>query len=120
MESDKQSEMANSENPILNKETVLGVLEEAEAWQLQSSQFPSKVGGKPAWLSQTNLPCLPDSACDKCQLPTAFLLQVYAPITEQDRSFHRTVFVFCCKTPDCFSQNDSRCLKGEVCLFTLR
>ncbi|XP_046885051.1 programmed cell death protein 2 [Hypomesus transpacificus] len=103
--------MANSENPILNKETVLGFLEEAEAWQLQSSQFPSKVGGKPAWLSQTNLPCLPDSACDKCQLPTAFLLQVYAPITEQDRSFHRTVFVFCCKTPDCFSQNDSRCLK---------
>ncbi|KAJ7984894.1 hypothetical protein DPEC_G00359500 [Dallia pectoralis] len=36
---------------------------------------------------------------------------VYAPIAGQDRSFHRTVFVFCCKTPDCYSRNDSRCLK---------
>lgn len=78
---------------------------------LQSAQFPSKVGGKPAWLSQTDVPGLPDLACVNCQLPTAFLLQVYAPVAGLDRSFHRTVFVFCCKTPACFSRNDSRCLK---------
>ncbi|KAM9558852.1 programmed cell death protein 2 [Salvelinus alpinus] len=90
---------------------ALGFLEEAEHWQLQSYQFPSKVGGKPAWLSQLDIPGLPELACGKCQLPTAFLMQVYAPITGQDRSFHRTLFVFCCKTPDCYSRNDSRCLK---------
>ncbi|NP_001134666.1 programmed cell death protein 2 [Salmo salar] len=94
---------------------ALGFLEEAEHWRLQSHQFPSKVGGKPAWLSQLDIPGLPELACGKCQLPTAFLLQVYAPITGQDRSFHRTLFVFCCKTPDCYSRNDSRCLKVFRC-----
>ncbi|XP_015217969.2 programmed cell death protein 2 isoform X1 [Lepisosteus oculatus] len=90
---------------------LLGFLEEAEYWQLQSPQFPSKVGGRPAWLSQSDLPSPSELACEKCQLPTAFLLQVYAPIVGQDRSFHRTIFLFCCKTPACYSHNDSRCFK---------
>ncbi|XP_029903183.1 programmed cell death protein 2 [Myripristis murdjan] len=92
-------------------EVVLGFLEEAEPWQLQSSQFPSKVGGRPAWLSQRDLPSLPGLECDICRLPLAFLLQVYAPVSGQDRSFHRTLFVFCCKTPDCYTHNNSRCMK---------
>ncbi|XP_076011492.1 programmed cell death protein 2 isoform X2 [Genypterus blacodes] len=41
----------------------------------------------------------------------AFLLQVYGPISGQDRSFHRTLFLFCCKTPECYTSNDSRCIK---------
>ncbi|XP_008404036.1 programmed cell death protein 2 [Poecilia reticulata] len=92
-------------------EVVLGFLEEAEPWRLQSPQFPSKVGGKPAWLSQRGLPLQSDLECEKCGLPMVFLLQVYAPISGQDRSFHRTLFLFCCKTPECYSHNDSRCLK---------
>lgn len=55
---------------------VLGFLEEAEPWRLLSPQFPSKVGGKPAWLSQRGLPSLPGLDCEKCRLPMAFLLQV--------------------------------------------
>ncbi|XP_041921070.1 programmed cell death protein 2 [Alosa sapidissima] len=96
-----------------NKEkgVALGFVEEADAWQLRSSQFPSKVGGRPAWLSQSDLPSLPDLTCAKCQLPTAFLLQVYAPIVGQDWSFHRTLFVFCCKTPTCHTRNDNQCFK---------
>lgn len=39
--------------------------------------------------------------------------QVYAPISGQDRCFHRTLFVFCCKTPECYKCNDSRCMKGN-------
>lgn len=105
--------MAENKNLTSTPDTgvILGFLEEAEAWQLQSPQFPSKVGGKPAWLSQSDLPSLADLACGVCQRPTAFLLQVYAPIAGRDRSFHRTVFVFCCKTPACFSRTDSLCLK---------
>lgn len=57
-------------------EVVLGFLEEAEPWRLQSPQFPSKVGGKPAWLSQRGLPSLPGLECEICRLPMAFLLQV--------------------------------------------
>ncbi|MED6231710.1 hypothetical protein ATANTOWER_005409 [Ataeniobius toweri] len=92
-------------------EVVLGFLEEAEPWRLRSPQFPSKVGGKPAWLSQTGLPSQFDLECEKCGLPMVFLLQVYAPISGQDRSFHRTLFLFCCRTPECYSHNDSRCMK---------
>ncbi|GAA6111087.1 programmed cell death protein 2 [Tachysurus ichikawai] len=97
----------------LQRETgvVLGFLEEAEAWQLKSAQLPSKVGGRPAWLLQVNLPTAADLVCEKCQLPTAFLLQVYAPIVGQERSFHRTLYVFCCKTPACHTANDPRCFK---------
>uniref|UniRef100_A0A1A8S2I8 Programmed cell death 2 n=1 Tax=Nothobranchius rachovii TaxID=451742 RepID=A0A1A8S2I8_9TELE len=92
-------------------EVVLGFLEEAEPWRLRSSQFPSKVGGKPAWLSQRGLPSGSELECEVCRLPMVFLLQVYAPISGQDRSFHRTLFLFCCKTPECYSRNDSRCMK---------
>ncbi|KAL6113246.1 pdcd2 [Pungitius sinensis] len=93
----------------------LGFLEEAEPWRLLSAQFPSKVGGKPAWLSQKSPPSLPGLECEKCRLPMAFLLQVYAPISDEDRSFHRTLFLFCCKTRECYTSNDSRCMKVFRC-----
>ncbi|KAK7913376.1 hypothetical protein WMY93_013587 [Mugilogobius chulae] len=40
------------------EKVILGFLEEVEAWRLLSPQFPSKVGGKPAWLSQKGVPSL--------------------------------------------------------------
>lgn len=92
-------------------EIVLGFLEEVEPWRLLSPQFPSKVGGKPAWLSQKGLPSLSELECEICHLPMAFLLQVYAPLSGQDKCFHRTIFLFCCKTPECYSRNDNRCMK---------
>lgn len=96
-----------------HSEVVLGFLEEAESWQLLSNQFPSKVGGRPAWLSQADLPAVSELQCEECKLPAVFLLQVYAPVTEYDRCFHRTLFVFCCKTPACYTRNDSKCFKGN-------
>ncbi|XP_061557356.1 programmed cell death protein 2 [Phycodurus eques] len=94
-----------------SSEVVLGFLDDAEPWRLRSPQFPSKVGGKPAWLCQRGPPSLSRLECETCRLPMAFLLQVYAPISGQDRSFHRTLFVFCCRTPECYTHNDSRCVK---------
>lgn len=104
--------MVTQKNHKSTKEEVsLGFLEDAEPWQLQSAQFPSKVGGRPAWLSLRDLPGLPVLECEICRLPMVFLLQVYAPIPGMDRGFHRTLFVFCCKTASCYSRNDSRCVK---------
>lgn len=60
-------------------EVVLGFLEEAERWRLLSPQFPSKVGGKPAWLSLRGLPEVPQLECEMCRLPLVFLLQVSVP-----------------------------------------
>lgn len=101
----------SGDSSVSSAEVVLGFLEEAEPWRLLSPQFPSKVGGKPAWLSQRGLPSPPGLECPICRLPMAFLLQVYAPISGQDRSFHRTLFLFCCRTHECYTANDSRCMK---------
>ncbi|XP_029946749.1 programmed cell death protein 2 isoform X1 [Salarias fasciatus] len=92
-------------------EVVLGFLEEAEAWRLRSPQFPSKVGGKPAWLSQKGLPSVSGLECETCRQPMVFLLQLYAPISGQETCFHRTLFLFCCRTPECYTRNNSSCMR---------
>ncbi len=94
--------------PIMNgmvKEVELGFLEETESWRLESDYFPSKVGGKPAWLALENLPSADDLACTVCRKPCIFLLQVYAPFEEKVQCFHRILFVFVCKDPKCCKQN---------------
>uniref|UniRef100_A0A3P8VFY3 Programmed cell death 2 n=1 Tax=Cynoglossus semilaevis TaxID=244447 RepID=A0A3P8VFY3_CYNSE len=103
--------MSADSNVSAAAEVVLGFLEEAERWRLLSPQFPSKVGGKPAWLSQRGLPSAEELECETCHLPMVFLLQVYAPISGQDRSFHRSLFLFCCRTPECYTHNSNHCMK---------
>ncbi|XP_029353523.1 programmed cell death protein 2 [Echeneis naucrates] len=100
-----------STDAVGSPEVVLGFLEEAEPWRLRSPQFPSKVGGKPAWLSQRGLPSAAGLECEICRLPMAFLLQVYAPVSGLDTSFHRSLFLFCCRTAECYKLNDNRCMK---------
>nr|XP_022913320.1 programmed cell death protein 2 [Onthophagus taurus] len=80
----------------------LGFAEKSQLKELQSHFFPSKIGGKPAWLSLENVPNL---ECKSCNQPTSFLCQVYAPFEEDEKNFHRTVFIFVCmncslNTPD--------------------
>lgn len=70
----------SSDTKTLSAEVVLGFLEEAEPWRLLSPQFPSKVGGRPAWLNHRGLPSLPELECGICRLPMAFLLQVSGPV----------------------------------------
>lgn len=79
----------------------LGFVEAAPSWRLRSEQFPSKVGGRPAWLSAAGLPGPPELACPLCGRPMAFLLQVYAPLPGRADAFHRCLFLFCCRTPPC-------------------
>lgn len=59
--------------------------------------FPSKVGGKPAWLDPHHLPDGDvDLQCPDCQLPMTFLLQVYASRSAPADAFHRTIYLFVC------------------------
>ena len=79
----------------------LGFLEPVEPsdeWQLESRYFPSKLGGKPAWLSLEGLPPCSQILCPSCNLPRSFLCQIYANIDEQIACFHRTLFVFMCRS----------------------
>lgn len=97
------------------------------AIRMSSPFFPSKVGGKPAWLDYSHAPKAIETttataaasssntnhvACDSCKNQLVFLLQLYAPISfdtdkfaDQVESpvtcFHRTLFVFVCTNTAC-------------------
>ncbi|XP_068728495.1 programmed cell death protein 2-like [Montipora capricornis] len=98
----------------VEKEVELGFTEEINnddaivKLRMTSTFFPSKIGGIPAWLNLENLPDSKRMLCKICQKPMAFLLQVYAPMAH-DRSFHRSIFIFCCKDGKCHAQNSSGC-----------
>ena len=57
-------------------------------------RFPSKIGGRPAWLNPVHLPEPEVLKCAKSGELMKFLLQVYAPVDENPDAFHRTMFVF--------------------------
>ncbi|KFM23208.1 Programmed cell death protein 2 [Auxenochlorella protothecoides] len=57
-------------------------------------RFPSKLGGRPAWLDPLRLPSPAQLAGPDEGSPLSFLLQVYAPVDSDAAAFHRTVFVF--------------------------
>ncbi|TXG63357.1 hypothetical protein EZV62_010351 [Acer yangbiense] len=81
---------------------TLGFLEKPKnRWSLLRHLFPSKAGGPPAWLDPVNLPSGRSCLCDICGEPLQFLIQVYAPISEKDSTFHRTLFVFMCPSMKC-------------------
>jgi pre-rRNA-processing protein TSR4 len=103
------------------KEVELGFVEEAEdPEQLTGPHFPSKVGGKPAWLDNAHLPRPEDTECSVCRKPMTFLLQVYAPVPVHDSApegaeYHRTMFVFMCRNPGCHSVGVSKSFKVLQC-----
>lgn len=84
------------------------VNDDCDARLLQSHYFPSKVGGKPAWLSLNPIPKTEQLSCPRCNNPLVFLLQVYSPRdkTEED-AFHRTLFLFVCRNSACSTPNDA-------------
>ena len=95
------------------KEVELGFVEEVDddavhKLQITSAFFPSKIGGRPAWLNPDDLPDTELLLCQICQKPMVFLLQVYAPMTH-DLCFHRTIYLFCCKEGNCHSKGGSDC-----------
>ncbi|XP_071526123.1 programmed cell death protein 2 [Panulirus ornatus] len=85
----------------------LGFLEKTPSWKLRSKFFPSKVGGYPAWLALKELPTYEELSCRRCNKPLVFLCQLYAPFHDKSICFHRIVFVFVCREPDCSQDNDA-------------
>lgn len=90
-----------------NDTVELGFVEKSPLWKLRSKFFPSKVGGYPAWLALKDLPKTEELLCKKCGDPLGFLCQLYAPHHDKSECFHRTVFVFVCRNPNCSEENDA-------------
>ena len=88
----------------IQKNVELGFLEDSDESLLCSHLFPSKVGGKPAWLSLHPLPSLTELTCGKCGGVMTFLMQLYSP-SEEEAGFHRTLFVFVCRNTNCCQKN---------------
>uniref|UniRef100_A0A6B2L747 MYND-type domain-containing protein n=1 Tax=Arcella intermedia TaxID=1963864 RepID=A0A6B2L747_9EUKA len=76
----------------------MGFAEEVnyDDWYISSS----KIGGRPVWLEPLNIPTASDVACGRCGVPMSFLLQIYAPLSG-DQTYHRVLYVFCCKKLSC-------------------
>ncbi|XP_031848269.2 zinc finger protein RP-8 [Nomia melanderi] len=89
----------------------LGFVEKCDAWRLESRFFPSKVGGKPAWLNLKNIPGEKELQCEYCHEPCIFLCQIYAPYENKEDAFHRTIYVFVCRKPECCKLNENGNLK---------
>ena len=86
----------------------LGFLEKADCpEELTSPYYPSKVGGKPAWLDPIHLPTPEETACSVCGAPRTFLLQVYAPPPDIPSAFHRSFFLFLCLNSSCHRRNSA-------------
>ncbi|XP_040410348.1 programmed cell death protein 2 [Cygnus olor] len=85
-----------------------------DAWRLRSAYFPSKVGGRPAWLGEDGLPGPGALRCARCQQPRAFLLQLYAPLPGRRDAFHRSLFVFACRGAACYRLPGPG---GPLCVF---
>lgn len=86
----------------------LGIIDDGDNMPLGSNHFPSKVGGKPAWLDFEHIPEPSVFVCQFCHKPRIFLCQLYCPIDGNPQAFHRTIFIFICLTENCFSPNSNR------------
>lgn len=91
------------------KGVELGFLEKPDAkTDLTSAHFPSKVGGKPAWLELQQLPSPEQLACNVCKKPMVLLIQLYAPMRKRPPSYHRSVYVFMCRDRACHQRGGGR------------
>ncbi|KAI8143338.1 programmed cell death protein 2 [Fennellomyces sp. T-0311] len=88
----------------------LGYCEEPEE-PLTADTFPSKSGGKPAWLNPEHILNVENVTCGNCSEPMILLLQLYTPEDQPADAFHRTVYVFCCKNGGCHKQDWTQCFK---------
>lgn len=91
-----------SDTNLMVSSVSLGYIGDPEKTHLLHRRFfPSKVGGKPAWLDPVNLPNGDEvlvchrTGCSK--QPLTFILQVYAARDFPDDAFHRTIYLFGCQ-----------------------
>lgn len=116
-DSDDEYDMLASDNNN-NTNTILGFIDQPNnAQYLLRQYFPSKIGGRPAWLLPCNLPTIQKLTCKYCNNIMTFLLQLYAPLRQlQQTTFHRTLYLFTCNNTTCIEQGSIICLRTQLSL----
>ncbi|XP_020586002.1 programmed cell death protein 2 [Phalaenopsis equestris] len=98
----EQEDDEDDEDDEAEVELTLGFVEKPKnPCLLLRHLFPSKAGGVPAWLDPSDLPSEKSSTCGFCGEPLQFLLQIYAPISDKESTFHRMLYVFMCPSMSC-------------------
>lgn len=83
------------------------------SWKFTSKYFPSKVGGRPSFLSLSPVINAEQVTCSRCKQTMRFVLQIYAPIDSNPSAFHRMLFVFACgRQPECV--NEIKCFRSQL------
>ncbi|KAI9023551.1 programmed cell death protein 2 [Phycomyces nitens] len=82
----------------------LGYAEDPET-PLTADTFPSKSGGRPAWMNPEHVLTAEQATCGNCDQPMALLVQLYTPEDQPLEAFHRTVYVFCCQKGSCIKKD---------------
>lgn len=99
------AEESDAEEEEEECEYLLGFVEPPrKRADLLRHRFPSKVGGRPAWLDPLHLPSPEQLTCRVTGKPLEFLLQVYAPVDDNPEAFHRTLSLFICPDGDKLAQ----------------
>lgn len=81
---------------------TLGFVEDVEEERLlRREHFPSKVGGRVAWMDPKRIPDADRMKCPVCGVCMRFLLQLYCPLENVQSSFHRSLCIFVCREADC-------------------
>ncbi|KAG9301675.1 hypothetical protein G9A89_016746 [Geosiphon pyriformis] len=88
----------------------LGFAEPSE-YPLTADTFPSKIGGKPAWLNPRYILSAEEVTCGVCKSPMILLAQLYAPKDHPSQAYHRMIYVFCCKKGSCHKTSWQKSLK---------
>ncbi|CAD5208208.1 unnamed protein product [Bursaphelenchus xylophilus] len=103
-----------------NRLVYLGLpkkIEPNRRFHLKSIYLPiGKIGGKPSWLNPTTVPKATEVQCEICEKPMALVVQVYATDpADHEHAFHRYLYVFVCRNPECSKLNNSSNLKVLRC-----
>ncbi|XP_026330309.1 programmed cell death protein 2-like [Hyposmocoma kahamanoa] len=71
----------------------------------------NKIGGFPDWPPLANLQF--SSKCPLCGLHRLLVAQCYAPL--ENSIYHRTLYVFACISPNCWTQSESwTCVRSQI------
>lgn len=75
-----------------------------------------QVGGRPSWLipSVSGIPSTEQLQCSECSCALSFLLQIYCPLDDQQDAFHRTLYVFVCRSSGCSRQGNGKAFRLQL------
>lgn len=78
---------------------LLGVIDEEITTAIQTSCFLNKIGGHPDFIEGLK----GSVVCGLCQSTQNLVTQIYCPL--DGSKYHRTLFIFCCRKPGCWSKS---------------